>query len=134
MKIVLDTNVFISGVFFTGPPHKILEAWRDGKVALVLSPEIMEEYYRAGQALQIKFPETDITPILSLLTVEAELILVPPLPEGICEDPDDDKFLACAIATNTEIIISGDKKLLAVSGCSNIRVISPRTFVEEYLS
>ena len=35
MKIVLDTNVFISGVFFTGPPYRILEAWRDRTLELV---------------------------------------------------------------------------------------------------
>ena len=43
MKVVLDTNVFVSGVFFGGPPLKILEAWRDGKVQLLLSPAILEE-------------------------------------------------------------------------------------------
>ena len=43
MKVVLDTNVFVSGVFFGGLPHKILEAWRDGKIQLLLSPAILEE-------------------------------------------------------------------------------------------
>jgi putative PIN family toxin of toxin-antitoxin system len=45
LKIVLDTNVFISGVFFTGPPFKILEAWRDDKLKIVISREILDEYY-----------------------------------------------------------------------------------------
>jgi putative PIN family toxin of toxin-antitoxin system len=44
VRIVLDTNVFISGVFFSGPPYKILEAWRNGRIVLVVSPEILEEY------------------------------------------------------------------------------------------
>ena len=43
MKIVLDTNVFISGVFFTGPPYHILEAWRDGNVEIIISEEILDE-------------------------------------------------------------------------------------------
>ena len=38
MKVVLDTNVFVSGVFFKGPPFQILQAWKEGKVQLVLSP------------------------------------------------------------------------------------------------
>ena len=45
MKVVLDTNVFISGVFFSGPPHQILTAWRDGKIQLAISQEILKEYW-----------------------------------------------------------------------------------------
>jgi putative PIN family toxin of toxin-antitoxin system len=56
VKIVLDTNVFISGVFFTGPPYRILEAWRDRTLELVLSPEILEEYRRVGSELSTRYP------------------------------------------------------------------------------
>ena len=56
MKIVLDTNVFVSSVFFGGPPHKILEAWRDGKIQLLLSPSIVDEYQRVMRELSVQFP------------------------------------------------------------------------------
>ena len=46
MKVILDTNVFTSGVFFGVPPNRILQGWRDGRVKLVLSPEILDEYRR----------------------------------------------------------------------------------------
>ena len=49
MKVVLDTNVFISGVFFSGPPYQILKAWREGKIQLVVSEKIFEEYVRVGE-------------------------------------------------------------------------------------
>ena len=45
MKVVVDSNVFISGVFFTGPPHQILDAWRRGRVQIVVAPEILTEYH-----------------------------------------------------------------------------------------
>ncbi len=48
MRIILDTNVFVSGVFFTGPPYEILRGWRDGKWQLVICPEILDEYRRVG--------------------------------------------------------------------------------------
>jgi len=48
VKVVLDTNVFVSGVFFSGPPHQILQAWRGGKLQLVISPENFDEYSRVG--------------------------------------------------------------------------------------
>lgn len=134
MRVILDTNVVISGVFFTGPPYHILKAWRDGAVHIVVSPEILGEYQRAGGVLAKQFPGVDLDPILTLLAAEAELIVAPSLPEPICDDPDDDKFLACALASKTKIIISGDKQLLRVSGYRGIEVIRPRTFVDEYLS
>jgi predicted nucleic acid-binding protein len=43
MRAILDTNVFVSGEFFGGPPHRILQGWCDGRVKLVLSPEILAE-------------------------------------------------------------------------------------------
>jgi len=51
VKIVLDTNVVVSGVFFGGVPGRILSAWSAGKLALVLSPSILEEYRRVGNEL-----------------------------------------------------------------------------------
>jgi predicted nucleic acid-binding protein len=48
MRIILDTNVFVSGVFFERPSSTILAAWRDGRVGLVVSPEILNEYARVG--------------------------------------------------------------------------------------
>lgn len=133
MRVILDTNVVISGVFFTGPPYHILKAWRDGTVHVVVSPEIIEEYQRVGSVLAKQFPGVDFDPIITLFAAEAELVAVPPLPEPVCDDPDDDKFLACALASKTKIIISGDRQLLRVSGYRGIEVIRPRTFVDEYL-
>ena len=77
MKIIVDTNVFISGVFFSGPPYQILKAWCDDKVQLVISEEILEEYYRVGETLAEQFPGVDLGPIFELLTVKAELFFNP---------------------------------------------------------
>ncbi len=134
MRVILDTNVFVSGVFFRGPQYEILEAWRDGKVQLVVSPEILEEYQRVGEILAKQFPKVDLGPIIDLLAVEAKLVLPPSLPEPVCADPDDDKFLACALASKTKFVISGDKHLLEVSSYRAIKIVRPRKFVEEYLT
>jgi putative PIN family toxin of toxin-antitoxin system len=133
VRIVLDANVFISGVFFLGPPFQILSAWRDGKVNLVLSIEILDEYQRVGRTLAKRFPGVDLDPILDLLAVNAELISAPDLPKPVCEDPEDDKFLACAIAGKSKYIVSGDRHLLKVSPCRGVEILSPRRFVKEYL-
>ena len=133
MKLIVDTNVFVSGVFFSGPPFEILDAWRRGKVTLIISPDILSEYRRVGDALAAKFPGVNLDPWIELLMLKAELTAAPPLPESVCSDPDDDKFLACGIATSTKLIVSGDKHLLDVSGYQGITVLKPRAFVDRCL-
>lgn len=134
MRVILDTNVFVSGVFFSGPPFEILDAWRRGRLTLVVSPEILAEYERVGQELANQFPQVDIAPMLELLAFKGEVVDASPLAEQVCSDPDDDKFLACAMASGTKIISSGDKALRKTSGFSGIEVLSPREFVNKYLN
>jgi len=133
VKIVIDTNVFVSGVFFSGPPFQILRAWKDQELQIVVSLEILDEYYRVGEELSAQFPETDLNPAFELVATKAELIEPAILDEAVCDDSDDDKFFACAIAGNTNLIISGDKHLLKMSGYKGIKVVGPRQFVDEYL-
>ncbi len=133
MRVVLDTNVFILGVFFTGPPHRILSAWRDGRLSLVASAEILDEYRRVGRELASQYKEIDLEPFLALVVIAGEIVIAPPLPERVCDDGDDDTFIACACAGRCEIIVSGDKALQRVSGYRGIQVMSPRQFVENHL-
>ncbi len=133
MKLIIDTNVFISGVFFSGPPFMILDAWRHNIVSLIVSPEILDEYRRIGEKLATQFPGVDIEPWIELLLLKTSLIDAPSLPERVCDDPDDDKFIACAVASRTKLICSGDKHLLDIVYYHGITIMKPRSFVEKYL-
>jgi putative PIN family toxin of toxin-antitoxin system len=135
VKVVLDTNVVLSGIFFGGVPGRILTAWSEGRVQLVLTPEILDEYRRAGDALALGHLERSaaLTPILTLMASHAVLVDATPLSEAVSADPDDDKFLAAALAASAPAIISGDRDLLEVSGWQGIQVLSPRAFADEYL-
>lgn len=133
MKIILDTNVIVSGIFFSGPPYEILKSWRNGKFKIVVSQEILLEYQRIAEKLNQKFPMINIQPMIDLLTVKADLVIGPELPIQICKDPGDDKFISCALASNSKIIITGDKHLLNVNGYEGLEIIRPREFVEKYI-
>ena len=133
MRIVLDTNVLMSGIFFAGPPHQILNAWRSGRFVLVLSPEILEEYYRTAEELSEQFGDMGVQRILSLLAVHSELVNAPLMSSQVCSDRDDDKFIACALAGSSKIIVSGDKALLRVSGYKGVEVLRPRQFLDLHL-
>jgi putative PIN family toxin of toxin-antitoxin system len=133
VKIVLDTNVLISGIFFGGPPYQILDAWRNSEIEIVVSEEIFDEYQRVAKELSRQFKKVDISSFLDLITVNAIWVQSPKLPFNVSADPDDDKFLSCALASKTKIIVSGDKHLLSVSGYRNIGVMKPSSFVERHL-
>jgi len=133
LKVVVDTNVFVSGVFFSGPPYQILEAWQSGEFELVASQDILDEYLRVGEILELEHPEIDLKPILNFVLEHVTIYRPLPIKEPVCEDPDDDKFFACALASGSKVIISGDKHLLKVSGFQGIEVFKPRDFVARYL-
>jgi putative PIN family toxin of toxin-antitoxin system len=132
VRVILDTNVIVSGIFFSGPPYQLLDAWRNEQFIIVLSPNIFKEYQRVATALNRKYPNVNIHPILELIADRAEFILPTKFNSQVCEDPDDDMFLECAASGNINTIVSGDKHLLKVSGFQNIEVLKPADFIDKY--
>ena len=134
MRLVVDTNVLISGAFYPGPSSRILDACMRGKFQLVLSPDIIDEYTRVGEEFTRKRPNVLFARYIEVLISTALLVQAPALPKPVCEDPDDDKFIACALAGGAKVITSGDKHLLSVSGYAGIEILRPRRFEDEYLN
>ncbi len=133
MRIVLDTNVLMSGIFFGGPPYRILQAWREEKVQFAVCLGILAEYRQVAARLGHRYKGIDISALLDLVAVHSLIVQAVPLPRPVCLDRNDDVFLACALAASTRIIVSGDRHLLAVSGWAGVRVLRPKTFVDEFL-
>ncbi|OGT43418.1 MAG: putative toxin-antitoxin system toxin component, PIN family [Gammaproteobacteria bacterium RIFCSPHIGHO2_12_FULL_37_34] len=133
MRIILDTNVFISGIFWSGPPYEILKAWQTRKIKLILSQEILIEYNKVSKALSEQYPAIRLLDFIELLAIHTEIHLPIKLTSKISRDPHDDKFIACALSANVNIIVSGDKDLLCISGYHGIEVIKPSLFVKQFL-
>jgi len=133
MRIILDTNVLISGIFFSGPPSQILKAWGNQSFQIALSRKILDVYQRVAKNLSSKFPTVDIISILEIVTTHAQFVDTQGVDINVCEDPDDDKFIECAVAGKCNTIISGDKLLLKLSRYHGVTILTPRNFVEKYL-
>ena len=86
-----------------------------------------------GEILAEEHAAINLEPMLEYLIQNAIIFSVSPLPEEVCDDSDDDKFLACALASGTNLIVSGDKHLLKVSGYHNIEILKPRDFLDKHL-
>ena len=128
----MDTNVLISAIFFGGTPGRILELWREGKLKLAVSPDVVNEYEQVSRRLAERHPAVDPTVVLGLIVLNTEVVTDVPLPDQVCDDPADDKFLACAITSGADVIVTGDKQLLAVSRYQGVEVLTPREFVDKY--
>jgi len=133
VKVVLDTNVLISGIYFGGILGKILEDWGARRFQLLVSTEILQEYLNVAERLADRYTGVGYESILGLIIQNAELVQPSDLPEPVSTDPDDDKFLACALAGDSTTIVSGDSDLINVSGYCGIEVLTPKAFVSECL-
>lgn len=127
MRVLLDTNVLMSAIFFGGIPGHILSACRDQKITLVLSPEILEEYRAVAARLSAKF-DVEYESLIEWIAVHSEMNGSVALPEPVSGDPDDDKFIACALASSAKLICSGDKHLLNVNGYCGLEILKPKAF------
>jgi putative PIN family toxin of toxin-antitoxin system len=100
----------------------------------VISTEILAEYVDVLHRLSAKYPKVDVSQIITLIASFSLIVEARSLDEKVCEDPDDDKFIAAAIAGSSNVIITGDAHLLDVSGYSGIEMMKPATFIKKYLS
>jgi len=98
-----------------------------------VSAEILQEYLDVAERLASRYAGVEYEGILGLIVQNVELVEASSLPEPVSEDPDDDKFPACALAGNSTVIVSGDSDLLKVPGYAGIQVFTPRAFFSEFL-
>lgn len=132
IRVVLDTNVFISS-FFGGNPRKIIDLWKRGKITLCLSRFIVDEYIEVLQRLGLK-DEKELQDLLAVFAEGYNIIFTSEVPsiKIIDDDPDDDKFIECAVALNARCIVSGDKHLRSVKHYMGIDIFNPTEFLEYY--
>ena len=112
MRVVLDTNVFVSGIHWTGSSEKILCVWMEGKFELVSSLPIIEEIVRILANFKLPLDADNISWWENLI-LEKSLVVVPSEEVDIVKnDSDDNKFIEAALEAQAEYIISQDKHLL----------------------
>jgi putative PIN family toxin of toxin-antitoxin system len=130
MRVVLDTNVALSGVFWGGPPRRLLDLWLEGALTLLVSLPILDEY----RAVFRRF-----TPATSeiyahwdhLFTTAGELVTPLPLASSV-RDPKDHIFLEATIGGKAHCLVTGDKDLLVLNDVRGIPILSPRAFLQRF--
>ncbi|MBS3074637.1 putative toxin-antitoxin system toxin component, PIN family [Candidatus Pacearchaeota archaeon] len=130
MKVVLDTNIFISGIFWSGNFCSIIiDNWKNGRFEMISSLEIIEELVETLSNFKIQMPEEIIEEWKNLIIENSTITYSSEKLEVIKEDPDDNKFLEAAVAGKAEFIISQDKHLLNLKEYRGIRILKPEEFL-----
>ena len=132
IRVVVDTNVFISS-FFGGNPRKIIDLWKSGEITLCLSKSIVDEYIEVLRRLGLQ-NEKEIGELLSLFSHGFHVVFTAKTPELhiVEKDPDDNMFIECAVALKAAFVITGDKALKAIQEYMNIKMVSPSEFLTKY--
>lgn len=132
IRVVLDTNVFISGMFWgEGKPHEILRKCYKREINLFISRDIIEEV-EGILTREKKFELTQDEIIEHLKLIMANSILVKPRQkiEVVREDPADNRVLECAVEAEADYIVSGDKHLLKLKRYKNLKIVNASEFLE----
>jgi|SRR3989344_2249762 len=130
MKVVLDTNVLISGIHWKGDSNQILRKWFNKELEVISSLPIIEELVRILMSFKVPMTPEDITAWEDLI-LEKSIIVIPDNKlEIIKDDPDDNKFLEAAVQGKAEFIISQDKHLLKIIEYERIKIVHPKDFIK----
>lgn len=134
-KVVLDTNVFISGIILPlSLPGKILDLWRKNKFILVTSKSILKELNKVFHYPKIirtyKIKEEIIRELLINIAKTSIVVFKEKEVEVIPEDKADNKFLSCAVSARVDFIVSGDTHLLKLKNFQGITILKPKEFLE----
>ena len=121
MRLVLDTNVYISAFLWGGKPKEILERAIEGIDQVFISRLLKDEIYEVLKRPSFKVEENVIEMLMSELEDFAELVVVTETIEKLCRDVNDNMVVECAVASKADYIITGDNDLLVLEKYRNIK-------------
>lgn len=133
IRAVLDTNVLISALLFSGPPSRLVPAWQAGRLRPVVSADILEEYLRVLAYPKFRLTRAEIRGLMEEDVLPfVETIQVIPSTITPLRDPDDVKFITCALAARVKWLVSGDADLLDLCRVESVEIISVTAFLQQF--
>jgi putative PIN family toxin of toxin-antitoxin system len=132
-KVVLDTNILVSALLFKGELAGIVDLWKKGRIIPVLSKETFAEFKAV-----LEYPKFSLTGQEIKMIIEEEVLPFFEITEtkdrinGVCRDPDDDKFISCAVSASADFIVSGDRDLLDMGKYESVKIISASVLLKMF--
>ncbi len=133
MRVVLDTNILVSTLLFTGTVSELVPLWQKGAITVLLSREILEEYLRVLACPKFQLSEGEIKGLVEEELLPFVQIIKPGIRVHVIKrNPSDNKFLECAVSGKANTVISGDKVLLAIQHYRRVRTQTPSQFLKSF--
>jgi len=130
-RVVVDTNVIISALLFSGPASRLVDKWKSRSIVLLATKEIIQEYLRIFAYPKFALTETEINTLLNQeILPYIETVKIKSLFPRTCRDPADDKFLACAVTGKATFVVSGDQDLLTLRQIKKCPILSIDAFLQ----
>jgi uncharacterized protein len=129
IRVVFDTNVYISALMFGGLPGSLLDLALLQSFLLVISPSLLDEL---DEKLRLKFevPAEDAAIIRAKLESNAEIVKPNMVLDVIEDDPDDNRVLECAVKGSADYVVTGDRHLLKLGNYEGIAIVTVRQFLD----
>lgn len=128
-RIVLDTNVLISAIVFGGRPRLVLERVISGVVGMAISEEMLEEVQEVLEGQKFCYPPTVARTILNELLAISYLVRPRKRVDAVKADPADNRILECALESQADCIVTGDKHLLEIGQFKGIPILAVSDFL-----
>jgi putative PIN family toxin of toxin-antitoxin system len=132
-RVVLDTNVLISGLLFKGKLSRIVGLWQKGKIVPIISKKTFEELRTVLEYPKFALSHVEIKSLIEHeILPYFEVVNVSKHVKGACKDLGDDKFISCAISANADGIVTGDKDLSDLKKYQSVRIIPASDFIKMF--
>jgi len=129
MRIVIDSNIFISSFFWGGHPREIFERVINGLDELFTTDEIINEITSVMNSGKFAVSSNEIKAYVKIIEKYSKKVVSKNAPKPISRDKNDDKILQCALDGNVDYIITGDKDLLVLEEYETIKIITPKSYL-----
>jgi putative PIN family toxin of toxin-antitoxin system len=132
MKIVIDANLFISALIWDGIPETIVNRAADRSDTLFISDAILDEIDRTFRKPKFGRSEDHVVSFVAYIKKIGKTVTISPKHRitNVCRDPDDDKYIECALAAGAGYIISGDSDLLDLKEYGDIKIVNARDYLD----
>jgi hypothetical protein len=131
MRVVLDTNIVVSYLLTQGKTlSRIIDHWEQGSFVVLISPAMLAELKDVLPRPRLRRTmSADPKALLEVLEHDAEQVPGELVLSGVCRDPKDDIFIACAVEGRADVLVSGDDDLLVLDNYQGVQMMSPASFV-----
>jgi putative PIN family toxin of toxin-antitoxin system len=133
MRVVIDTNVYISGSLWKGNEERVIDLCTSGKIENYTTFDIIDEIDRVLRYRKLRLTEKEAEQLVKVFLSFSKIVNPNVKVDIVEEDQSDNKFLECAIGSGSDILITGDDHLLNLKEFAGVRIMNSNSFLEEFI-